>query len=164
MEYRNIPEQLLNGTPLASSLHEFKSDTLAEAYADLEKQGMLTPVGIAAISEIPYVKDQLIKEKYPLRKVPRLVKGATGYYYLRKLSRSERKEWIKEFKLHHRNHFPVTDWLSSNFTDMEDFIACSFSWGYSVKGLEYWSKLADQARWWSLPIYPFELIEYQWNR
>lgn len=63
---------------LFSSLHDFKSDTLAEAYSDLEKQGMLNPVGIAALTDIPYVKDQLIKEKYPMRKVPRLVKYATS--------------------------------------------------------------------------------------
>ena len=80
-------------------------------------------------------------------KPPRIIKGATGYYYLRKLTRSQRKEWLKEFRLHHRNHFPVTDWLSTNFTDMEDFIACSFSWGQSVKGLEYWSRISDYGRW-----------------
>lgn len=146
----NIP-----GFPLASSLHDFKSDTLAEAYSDLEKQGMLNPVGRAALSDIPYVKDQLIKEKYPIKKVPRLVKGATGYYYLRKLSRSERKEFLKELKLHHRGHFTSQEWLMANFGDLEDFIACSFSWGGSVKGLEYWSNISDRARWWNLPLNPF---------
>lgn len=139
--------------PLASSLHEFKSDTLAEAYTDLEKLGMLNPVGIATLTDIPYIKDQLMKEKCPMRKVPRLVKGATGYYYLRKLSRSERKEFLKEFKLHHRGHFSTQEWLATTFDDLEDFIACSFSWGGSVKGFEYWSKLADRARWWILPTY-----------
>jgi len=153
----------IHGIPLASSLHEFKSDTLAEAYIDLEKLGMLNPVGIASLTDIPYVKDQLIKERYPMGKVPRLVKGATGYYYLRKLSRSERREWMKEFKRYNRSHFSSQDWLATPFDDLEDFIGCSFSWGQSVKGLEYWGRIADNARWWNLPIYPIELIEIQWN-
>lgn len=150
----NIPEQLLNGSlwPLASSLHEFKSDTLADVYNDLDKLGMLNPVGTGLIEDIPYLKDKDISKLYPITKIPRLIQGATGYYYLRKLSRSERRAYLKAVKAENRNLIPLKDWLSSPFKDMDDFICCSFGWSDTEQGFEFWDKISTRARWWNKPI------------
>lgn len=137
----------ISGFPLASSLHAFKSDTLAEAYSDLEKQGMLNPVGIAALTDIPYVKDQLIKDIWPMRKARRIKRNGKGYYYLSKLSRSERKNYLKSLAAENRNLIPTRVWMQCTFSDMDDFICSSFGWSETKQGLEYWSKISDRARW-----------------
>lgn len=83
--------------------------------------------------------------------VPRLVKYATGYYYLRKLSRSQRKEFLKEFKLANK-YVPVTYWLASNFENMDDFIRISFSWDHTAQRFDYWERIATKARWITNPL------------
>lgn len=125
--------------PLASSLHEFKSPALAEAYQDSD----LTPVGVGYLDDITASKDQMVS--FPV-KIPIIQKNKTGYYYLRKLSRSERKAIIRGFGISNE-YIPLTDWLATSFEDLEDFIAVSIVWQFTPEGWDYWDGLATKARW-----------------
>ena len=124
---------------LASSFHEFKSPALAEAYQDSD----LTPVGAGYLDEIAGLKDQMVS--FPA-KIPIIQKYKTGHYYLRKLSRSERKAFIRGFKLSNA-HIPLTDWLDTSFDDLEDMINTSFRWNDTPEGHDYWDGLATRSRW-----------------
>lgn len=124
---------------LASSMHEFKSPALAEAYQDSD----LTPVGIGYLDEIPALKDHMVSFSV---KIPIIQKYKTGYYYLRKLSRSERKAFIRGFRLSNA-YIPLTDWLATSFEDLEDFIAVGIVWQSTPEGWDYWDGLATKARW-----------------
>lgn len=132
---------------LASKLHEFKSPILAEAYEDIEGLGMLSPAGAGLLAEIPYLKDQLISEVFKLRKPQRLIGNGTGYYYLRKLSRPECKAYYRACSIQHGYNIPIVDWLSSRFDTMEEFLECSFAWGLTDQGHDYWEQIATRARW-----------------
>lgn len=140
----NLPDKVegsngIKSIPLASSLHEFKSPALAEAYQDSD----LTPVGAGYIDEIAGLKDQMVS--FPV-KIPIIQKYKTGYYYLRKLSRSERKAFIRGFKLSNA-YIPLTDWLATSFEDLEDFIAVGIVWQSTPEGWDYWDGLATRSRW-----------------
>lgn len=127
---------------LASSMHEFKQPALADAYDDLERLGLLKPVGVGYLDEIPGLKNQL----HPTSHVPIMLRDKSGHYYLRKLSRLQRKAFIKA----NRKDMPLvpqTDWLGSSFLDMEDFLGSSFVWEQSEQGYVFWDKLANLARW-----------------
>lgn len=126
--------------PLASSFHEFKSPALAEAYQDSD----LTPVGVGYLDGIEALKDQQMVS-FPA-KIPIIQKYKTGHYYLRKLSRSERKAFSKAFRAY-AVYVPLRDWLSSIFEDLEDMINTSFRWEDTPDGYDYWDALATKARW-----------------
>lgn len=130
-----------NNIPLASSMHEFLSPELAEAYNDLSKSLQKATKGVALLADIPMLKDRLV----PIIHVPKLDRYKSGYYYLRKLTRSQRKYWVKEYKNYHR-YIPIVNWLESSFTDMEEFLY-TFYWEESIKGFDYWDNIAIRARW-----------------
>jgi len=127
--------------PLASSFHEFKSPALAEAYQDSD----LTPVGAGYLAEIAGLKDQLLTDGIKIH-VPRLAPNKSGYYYLRKLSRTDRKSYRKNFKSN-VIHIPLKMWLESEALDMEDFIGGAFVWKNTPEGHDYWEQLDDRMRW-----------------
>ena len=128
---------------LASSLHEFKSPALAEAYQDSD----LTPVGVAYLEDIAGLKDILNAEKLSgFKCIKRMALNKSGHYYLRKLSRSERKAFIKGFISGNR-FMPLKTWLDSNFQDTEDMLGMSFTWAESKEGHEYWSIVGSRLRW-----------------
>ena len=132
---------IVGATPssIASSFHEFKSPALSEAYQDSD----LTPIGAGYLDEIAALKDQMVS--FPA-KIPIIQKYKTGYYYLRKLSRSERKAFGKAFKSY-AVYIPLGDWLSSRFEDLEDMINTSFRWDDTPEGYDYWDGLATRSRW-----------------
>ena len=127
--------------PLASRLHSFKDLALAEAYSDAEAMGLLEPKGAGYLDQIPELKDALI---HLMPHVPILRTGKLGYYYLRKLSRSERKYYLQQMRA---NEFPITEWLSSGFTDMDEFVCSGFRWDDTAQGYEYWERISNWARW-----------------
>ena len=125
--------------PLASSLHEFKSPALAEAYQDS-----------GYIDEIAGLKDQMISGGISLhahRLAHRLAPNKSGYYYLSKLSRDERKVFVKNTNQKNINLIPLTAVLRSDYADMEEFIAFPFVWSDTPEGYEYWSRISTAARW-----------------
>lgn len=123
-------------------MHQFKEPALADAYDDLERLGLSNPVGVGLLDQIPYLKDQL----NPATHVPILLKDKPGYYYLRKLSRFQRKAWIRANRKD-MQIVPLTDWLASSFIDMEDFLASSFIWNNTEEGYAFWDNLTNLARW-----------------
>ena len=142
----NIIGMPAGSVPLASSLHEFKSSAVESAYKDLEQSFKGATKGIGLLSEIPFLKDKLISLMHPVSKPIRLMRYKTGYYYLRKLSRPERKAFYKSYYAQVQE-IPVRDWLSSSFNDLEDFLGCSFVWEYTSLGHGFWSSIATRARW-----------------
>ena len=137
----NKPRINFPAIPLASSLHEFKSPALAEAYQDLD----LNPVGAGYLDEIAALKDQLLTEGISIH-VPRLASNKSGYYYLSKLSRDVRKKYRKNFKTN-VFHIPFKMWLDSEALDMEDFLGSAFTWSWTPEGHDYWEQLDDRMRW-----------------
>lgn len=136
----NVPKSLLDGTlpPLASSCHEYQIPDLKDAMCDYS-----TPAGYAYIGDIPETKDRLYA---PFFHVPKLGRNKSGYYYLRKLTRPQRKAWIKA----NRNDMPlipILDYLQATYPDMDDFISSGFIWNETPEGYEYWEKIANAARW-----------------
>lgn len=126
----------LQQIPLASSLHNFQSEALGEAYNDLD----LTRKGIAPLDQIEAFKDALLSSKIlPFKKVKRIAPNKSGHYYLRKLSRSERKNYLKNLKA--CIYFPFMDWMRCLFKGSEEFIGGAFNWEFSVEGHEYWERL-----------------------
>lgn len=128
--------------PLASSLHTFESEALGEAYSDLN----LPVKGIALLDEIPALKDALnIQPNYGgLRWIKRLEANKSGHYYLRKLSRSEKKRFIKNL----RQYIPFKKmWLDSKFKNADDFISTSFCWDQTPEGHDYWEAVDARMRW-----------------
>lgn len=138
----NKPHINIPTFPLASSLHEFKSPALAEAYQEL----YLTPVGAGYLDEIAALKDQLLIDTFKIH-VPRLAPNKSGYYYLSKLSRGVRKAFVKNTVWGNKNLIPLTAILRSDYADMEDFIAFPFDWNNTPDGYEYWSRISTAARW-----------------
>ena len=138
----NKPHINIPAFPLASSLHEFKSPALAEAYQELD----LNPVGAGCLDEIAALKDQLLTEGISIH-VNRLAPNKSGYYYLSKLSRDVRKAFVKNIVWGNKNLIPLTTVLRSDYADMEDFIAFAFVWNNTPEGYEYWSRISTAARW-----------------
>lgn len=68
-----------------------------------------------------------------------------GYYFFRKLSRKQRKEYRKEQKWQ-ALYVPLTLQLSTEYDSMKDFLLESFIWGISYQGSEYWEKAAGYER------------------
>ena len=138
----NKPHINIPAFPLASSLHEFKSPALAEAYQELD----LNPVGVGNLYEIAALKDQLLTEGISTH-VTMLAPNKSGYYYLSKLSRGVRKAFVKNIVWGNKNLIPLTAILRSDYADMEDFIAFPFVWDNTPEGYEYWSRISTEARW-----------------
>lgn len=137
----NKPHLNIPNIPLASSFHEFKIPSLAEAYQDSD----LTPVGAGYLDEIAALKDHLLSDGIKIH-VPRLVPDKSGYYYLSKLSRDVRKKYRKNFK-DNVFHIPFKMWLESEALDMEDFIGSAFTWINTPEGHDYWKQIDDRMRW-----------------
>lgn len=146
-----------NPIPLASSLHEWKSLDIQSIYDDA--LGLAGSISIAPLGQLYEAKTSRLGANLPKIFVPYLAKSKSGYYYLRKLSRSDRKEYLKEMKLASAGAFPITEWLASGFEDFEEFLTVGFDWGNTSKGVSYWQGKADQARWWSRPILTASDIE-----
>ena len=138
----NKPHINIPAIPLASSLHEFKSPALAEAYQDSDQ----TPVGAGYLDEIAALKGWLLSKDIKTH-VPRLAPNKSGYYYLSKLSRGVRKAFVKNIVWGNKNLIPLTAILRSDYADMEDFIAFPFDWNNTPGGYEYWSRISTAARW-----------------
>ena len=157
--FNPVPESLLYGdpVPLASSLHRWSTDRAREIYEDMVVG--TSDVHIAPLGQLYEIKTSRLGANLPKIFVPYLAKGKSGYYYLRKLSRSDRKEYLKEMKLANAGAFPITEWLASGFEDFEEFLTVGFDWGNTSKGVSYWQGKADQARWWSRPILTASDIE-----
>ena len=138
----NKPHINIPAIPLASSLHEFKSPALAEAYQELD----LNPVGAGYLDEIAALKGGILSKDIKTH-VPRLAPNKSGYYYLSKLSRGVRKAFVKNIVWGNENLIPLTAILRSDYADMEDFIAFPFVWDNTPEGYEYWSMISTEARW-----------------
>lgn len=132
----------LSDVPLASSFYDFKSPALAEAYNDSD----LTPVGAAFLEDIAALKDQLTSSGFEGKYIKRLAPNKSGHYYLRKLTRSERKKYLKNFKTQMRS-IPVIMWLDSVALDTDDFIGSAFTWDNTPEGHQFWMDLDGRLRW-----------------
>lgn len=136
----NVPKSLLDGSlpPLASSCHDYAIPDLKDAMCDYS-----TPAGYAYIADIPETKDRLFA---PLFHVLKLDRNKSGYYYLRKLTRPQRKAWIKANRTD-MPLIPIIDYLQAIYSDMDDFISSGFIWSETPEGYEYWENIANAARW-----------------
>lgn len=128
--------------PLASNLTKFSENKVAEIYHDLKPSFESARKGVAFIEEIAGLKCSL----FPSWHVPIILENKSGHYYLRKLSRRDRKQFLKYINTS-LPYIPQNNWLNSPFLDMDDFLGSSFTWEFTEEGHDYWEHLRDTFQW-----------------
>jgi len=64
-----------------------------------------------------------------------------GYYFFRKLSRNQRKEFRKEAK---KQRFCFLEIMNDKHFRMSGFVVLSFDWYTSLQGLDYWLNVYNE--------------------